>query len=71
MESSKILNLGFVLFTTLEGREVFAAALKGIKTRKINVLLSTSPIFSSTGEIKSMPASSKEKIVKKKMEDWY
>lgn len=50
---------------------MFAAALKGIKTRTINVLLSTSPIFLSTGEIKSMPASSKEKIVKKEIEDSY
>lgn len=46
---------------------MFAAALKGIKTRTINVLLSTSPIFLSTGEIKSKPASSKEKTVKKKL----
>lgn len=44
---------------------MIAATHNGIKTRTINVLLSTSPIFLSIGEIKSMPASSKEKIVKK------
>lgn len=50
MESSKINNLGLVFFTILERREVVAAAHKGIKTRTINVLLSTSPIFLSIGE---------------------
>lgn len=44
-------------------------AHKGIKTRTIDVLLFTCPIFLSTGEIKSMRASSKEKIVNEEMED--
>lgn len=48
-----------------------AAAHKGTKTRTTDVLLSTSPIFLSIAKIKSMPASSKEKIVKKEMEDSY
>lgn len=48
-----------------------AAACKGIKARTVNALPSTSPIFLSIGEIKSMPASSKEKTVKKKIEDSY
>lgn len=42
-----------------------AVAHKGIKTRTTDVLF-TCPIFLSTGEIKSMPASSKEKIVNEK-----
>lgn len=46
-----------------------SAAHKGIKTRTINMLLSTWPIFISIGEINAMPASSKENIVKKKTED--
>lgn len=48
--------------------EAVAVAHKGIKTRTTDVLF-TCPIFLSTGEIKSMPASSKEIIVNEKMED--
>lgn len=67
MQSSKILNSfrTCIFHYSVERSGSVAVAHKGIKTRTTDVLF-TCPIFLSTGEIKSMPASSKEKIVNEK-----
>lgn len=49
--------------------EVVTVAHMDFKTRTISMLLFTCPIFLSTEEEKSIPASSKENIVNEEMED--